>query len=118
MEMSTEYFRESVTHLTRYGFVATEEVISYGDDERQPIQSVRVILARGAVERLALECVSRPVGDSLFYLEIETFHGLRAPSFQLDSWKHWPDRIEFKYRSDPSTAEGLAWILYLTKERT
>ncbi|MEM9068569.1 MAG: hypothetical protein AAGE52_08690 [Myxococcota bacterium] len=110
MEMTPLYMNETAQALASHGFKMRIEATDYGDEESVP--ATRYHLDRPG-ERLILETVIHPEVGELYYLEIVNFHGLQSASFQLDSWKFRPDRVELKYQPTPEGTGGLSLILRL-----
>lgn len=112
MKMSLGYLRETVEALAAKGFAATVTETTRERDGAVVFVAHRHELTRGARERLILSCLRYPDGRETYWLEIADYHGLHADEFELDSWKHRPDRIEFKYYSREDGV-GLAFVLAL-----
>ncbi len=108
---TTEDMAKAASGLVEAGFQAAVE----RDDKRRdgPLvyERVRWTLTRGEHEELELEALSYPDGTETFFLRLARFHGMRTHSFPLDSWKLWPERIEFKYYVHPDTGQGLTFTL-------
>ncbi|MCH2110477.1 MAG: hypothetical protein MK135_14235 [Polyangiaceae bacterium] len=64
-------------------------------------------------ERLLFEAVDHPQEGMRYFLEVAEFHGLSSFRLPLDSWKIWPDRLEFKYYSLPENGRAVSFILDL-----
>ena len=119
MKMSLDYLAQTVAHMGDRGFAVSksEDVARTPQVEGQPgevlFERVRYTLTRRAGEELVLEGLRYPTGEETYFLEIADYHGLSCFSFELDSWKHRPDRVEFKFYARPDTGLGLAVTLQL-----
>lgn len=114
MEMSAAYLAETARALAEAGFQLTEET---WDEEATPAgpgwRGTRFRLSRGKRESFVLEAVHHDSGEVSYFLEIACFHGLQSHSFPLDSWKHFSNRVEFKFYTMPDTGMGLSVTLEL-----
>ncbi|MBV1860512.1 MAG: hypothetical protein KUG77_19020 [Nannocystaceae bacterium] len=111
MELTTEDLAKAASGLVEAGFQAVVERDDKRRDDKLVFERVRWTLTRGEHEALELEALSYPDDTEAFFLRIVRFHGIRSFSFPLDSWKLWPERIEFKYYAHPETGQGLAFTL-------
>ena len=111
MEMSRAYLEETVAAFTSRGWteaVETERVGDAGDKD----SFVRTQWRLDRPDKVfVLELVDHATEGERYFLEIVGFHGLRTYSLELDSWKHRPDRIEFKYLAHPELGMGPYFIL-------
>jgi len=112
MEMSLAYMEETADALVGHGFAIARERCSY--DPEDAVVGHCFELTAPAIH-LRLETVQHPESPERYFLEIVDYHGLRSHSFELDSWKHRPDRIEFKYQPRLDGSGGLAFTLQLTE---
>ncbi|MBO6939105.1 MAG: hypothetical protein JJ863_29315 [Deltaproteobacteria bacterium] len=108
MEMSLGYMVETVEALATKGYVVERAEEPYADDGS--VVGHLFTLTKPEVE-LRLETVVHAEDGERYFLEIKSYHGLWSHSFELDSWKHRPDRIEFKYQPRPDGTGGLAFTL-------
>ena len=108
MEMSLDYMRETAEALEKKGYALSTEEEDYGDD----VRGYRFHFEKPG-QTFSLETVVHPARGETYYLEISDYHGLRSHSFELDSWKHRADRIEFKYQPRADGTGGLAFIIGL-----
>lgn len=108
MQMSLTYMEETVAALATKGY-AVERTLQPIDEEGTVVGH-QFVLTKPSVE-LHLETVVHPEVESRYFLEITNYHGLWSHSFELDSWKHRDDRIEFKYQPRPDGTGGLAFTL-------
>ena len=107
MKMSPEYLEETARHLASAGFQIEQTNTDYGDD----VLGTTFLLTRPD-ESVELEHVLHPDGSTRYYFALD-FHGLKARSFPLDTWRHWPDRVEFKLRVHPDLGSGFAFTIAL-----
>ncbi len=115
MQMSVAYMAETVGALEDAGFeVQTESRVLEPTATRPGARRTEHRLRRGAEEELLLEAIAYDEGEVAYYLELVTFHGLSTFSFPLDSWKHRPGSVEFKFYEDPGTGNGLSFRLALS----
>lgn len=108
MEMSGDYLRQSAQWLASVGYTLKEEL---PDAEPGTPVCVRYHLSRGEEEHFVLECLRYEDGSERYYLEIMRYYAMRAFSFPLDSWKHFKDRVEFKFYALDEPPLGLSFIL-------
>lgn len=101
--------------LAEAGFQVSLERDDKHRDDVLVYERMRWTLLRGDTERLVLEALQYPDGRASFFLELD-FHGLKTHSFPLDSWKLWPERVEFKYYLHPETGQGLTFTLVFDPE--
>lgn len=106
MEMSPEYAAETAGILAQRGYVCQQS-----EEQRKDGELLRYTATRYAMsapgQQLNLEVVSYPDGDSRYFLEIASYHGLSSYSLELDSWKYQDDFIEFRYYTNPETGGAL-----------
>ncbi len=105
----------AVSGLVQAGFQATLERDDKARGEKKVYERLRWTLTRTMAVQLELEAIDYPDGTAAFYLRLTHYHGLSSPSFPLDSWKLWPDRIEFKFYTHPGSGQGLTFTLELTQ---
>lgn len=114
MEMSGSYLEETALFLETKGYAKVTENSIYGAaDDAEQAQCVRHTLRKGDEEHFILEVVTHPNSKDRYFLEIRKFHYLCSQSFPLDSWKFFPDRVEFKYYVQDVAGLGLSFILSL-----
>lgn len=125
MEMSSAYMATTAEHLKSQGWSLADEhncmtlgggvLGSDGQAAQSIIHGYRLRAERSA--ELLLETVESPTPDGgrlvRFYLEIVDYFGLRSSSYELDSWKFFPDRVEFKYKCDSETSLGPSFTISL-----
>ena len=111
MEMSLEHMRATVSALTRSGFAVTETSQALRRGNEHLYDRTRFELARGRDEDLVLECLVYPDGRETYWLEIRRLLTMRAFNFQLDSWKHREDQVEFRFYARP---DGVALTFFLS----
>ncbi len=116
MEMSAHYMRETVAFLATKGYNVTTEQDEKRRDEQLIFVRERHTISRGAQESFLLETLTYPDQTETYFLEIKHYFALHSFSFPLDSWKHRPEKIEFKYYTHPETGLGLSFILSFPNE--
>lgn len=114
MEMSNAYLTETVESLASKGFTRNSSDFKHQRDGELIYEGVRHVLQRPD-EQFALECLQYPDGTEQYFLEIVGFHGMMTYPFQLDSWKHRDNRVEFKFCAPQETGVGLSFILALPR---
>ena len=98
MEMTLAYLRETVDVIAGNGFTSNETVETVTNGAGAPLYDRHAFeLRRSANEDLVLECLIYPDGTETYWLELRRMHRLKTFPFQIDSWKHHADRIEFRY---------------------
>ena len=115
MEMTPSYLRETAEHLAASGYALETSEDQHEREGLLLFVRTRYDLRCGEAEHLALECLEYADGVVRWYLAVEAWHGLTSTSFPLDSWKHRPDRIEFKYETSAATSLGLAFVVQLPR---
>ncbi len=115
MQMSSAYMAETVEHLCQHGWVAERRDDTHEQDGAPVFERSTWVLQRGEEEHLELEALSYADGAETFYLAIPGFHGLSSHSFPLDSWKHRPDRVEFRYHAMADSGLGHTFVLQLLR---
>lgn len=110
MEMSPAYLGETAKFLEGKGFSLDREETDYRGDGA--VVGRKFVLRRDS-EHLILEVVEYQDGAPKYFLKVENYHGLSTFSFPLDSWKHRPDRVEFKYVPVDDTGLGLSFTIDL-----
>ena len=58
-----------------------------------------------------LETVEHHTVPERYYLALNRWHDLTITSYPLDSWKHFKDRVEFKFDINATTGMGLSFIV-------
>jgi hypothetical protein len=97
MEMSLAYMQETVAALTEHGFTVAALADAFEKDGVVVYRRKRFELTRGAEEDLVLECLEYPGGARTYWLELRRMHTLRAHLFEITSWRHRSDQVEFRY---------------------
>lgn len=113
MKVTTEYMEETTAAMVAAGFRCDHEPLQKRRGETLVYEGHQWTLTRGPEITLELQALRYPEGMERFYLRIVDYHGLESFSFELDSWKHWPDRVEFKYYPHSETGRGLSFKLWL-----
>lgn len=113
MDMSPDYMAATVAHLEARGWRAERAHERRERDGTLRFTADRYRLYRGDDEVLELEALTYPDGVHTYHLAVERYHGCTSTSFPLDSWKHRPDRVEFKYYTHPETGLGLSLVIGL-----
>ncbi len=118
MKMSKKYMEETAVFISSRGYELKKE-----NDEMNSVQDdgqgeeidgrVRFVLSSESQKEFILECVSYASGVENYFLEIKKYFQLRCFSFPLDSWKYFPDRVEFKFYAIDEPPLGLSFILDL-----
>ncbi len=112
MIVTTEYMASTASAMIEAGYTCELEAIDKLRNGALVYEGRRWTLRRDEII-LELEALRYADGKEAFYLKIVQYHGISCESFPLDSWKLWPERIEFKYYSHPDTGLGLAFDLKL-----
>jgi hypothetical protein len=116
MKMTSTYMAETAAHFESRGFMLTlDSDDRYSKDGSLVFHRQRYILKR-PLESIVMESLRYPDGRETFYLEFG-WHAASFFSFQLDSWKHRADRVEFKFQPSNETGEGLALTVWLREDR-
>ncbi|MEO0814398.1 MAG: hypothetical protein AAFY60_16165 [Myxococcota bacterium] len=104
MDMSRAYMQQTVGELEDRGF-RVEQLAprSYGEFD--------ATAWRLETEGVGLELETVEGEPERYYLAIENYFGLSVLPCRLDSWKYFPDRIEFKFATDPEVVSGLSITL-------
>jgi hypothetical protein len=97
MEMSLAYLEETVAAMTDHGFSVVPVADVFEKDGVVIYRRNRYELSRGADEDLVVECLEYSGGTRTYWLEIRRMHTIRADLFEIDSWKHRADQVEFRY---------------------
>ncbi len=116
MEMSADYMRQTAEHMAAKGYALEVERDEKERDGQRIFVRDRYALTRNDNEHFILECITYPDGQEKYFIEVKRYHSIYTFSFPLDSWKHRPDRVEFKYYALPETGLGLSFILNFPKE--
>lgn len=104
---------QTVAGMVAAGFEEELEVFTKERGDVLVYTARRWTLGKGPQVELELEVIEYPDGREAFYLALNRYHGLSSFSFPLDSWKLWPDRVEFKFYADPESGQGLTFELDL-----
>ncbi len=114
MKMSHDYMKETCAHLATCGYTLDEEEVSYGENEVGEQSIGFVYHLKNENTHFKLETLQHGSHEDRYYLEIVSFHEMKSFSFELDSWRYFDDRIEFKYYIHPETGLGLSFIISLS----
>lgn len=112
MKMTPEWMGETVTHLESWSFTTEKTTEPRELDGRTVFVRTRYTLERAEQEKLVLDVLVYPDHPTTYWLEVVDWHGLVSTAYRLDSWRHRPDRVEFKYGIDPETGTGLSFTLH------
>ncbi|MEL6341242.1 MAG: hypothetical protein AAFQ65_15160 [Myxococcota bacterium] len=112
MDMSHDYVRRTVEALSERGFSVDPREKRYESDEIEGPNSQCFDLRLGDAIHWTLETVFLGEGEERYFLEVHRYYGMRGYSYPLDSWKFFPDRIEFKYEVNPESSMGPSLIFY------
>ncbi len=112
MEMTPAYMAETAEFLRGEGYALSIDEQTYGAGAHAP-KATCYTVQRGPALHLVLETVHDVDGGVRYFLEIVRYFGLRSYSFPLDSWKHFPDRVEFKFIPKDATGLGLSFTVDL-----
>ncbi|MEZ4400507.1 MAG: hypothetical protein R3B06_10840 [Kofleriaceae bacterium] len=113
MEMSPAYMAATAKHLEDNGWKVTRSTEDRVRDGAPVFTAARYRVERGADEVLSFEALTYPDGVHAYYLAIDAWHGVTCTSFPVDSWKHRPDRVEWKFYVHPKTSLGLSFVVQL-----
>jgi hypothetical protein len=111
MKMTPDWMKATTEHLAEWGFTVASSVEDETVDEQLVLTRTRYELARHAHERLAMEALVYADGATTYWLEILRWHGMSSFPYRLDSWRHRPGQVEFKYAIDPDTGMGLSFFV-------
>ena len=112
MQMSPEYLEAAAIAFKERGFTVEvkDEAV---DEEGSPLRSVRKYVIEGGRVSIELECLHYESRTPSYYLSVKEWYGLSFASYLLDSWKIWPDRVEFKFAIDAQRGTGLSIVTAL-----
>lgn len=108
MEMSPEYAAETARVLEERGYDCLTSTERRMDGETLRYEATRYELTAPG-RALILELLAYPDGEVRYFLEIADYYGLSSYSFELDSWKHRDDYVEFRYYTNPETGGALTF---------
>ncbi len=111
MKMTPAWMKATTEHLAEWGFDVSSSSEEEHVDEQLILTRTRYELVRGHRECLVLEGLDYPDRESTYWLEIPRWHGLSSFPYRLDSWRHRPGQVEFKYAIDPETGMGLSFFV-------
>jgi hypothetical protein len=114
MDMTPAYLVKAAEALTKAGFTRAERSLELGPADGGMCRATQHHLTREQT-CLVLEHVAHPSAGDMYYLEVVGHFGLRMPSFRLDSWKVWPNRIEFKFYETDDGRSGLSMTFALAE---
>ncbi len=106
--MSHAYMRETAEKMKEVGYTLAIEERKYGDEGAMGTL-YRLSIAED--KELELETVVHPDVPERYYLALNRWHDLTISSYRLDSWKHFKDRVEFKFDINAATGMGLSFIV-------
>ena len=112
MEMSLAYMQETVAAMGEHGFAVAAVADALEKDGDVVYQRHRFELRRGEAEDLVLECLEYADGKRTYWLELRRMHSIRAHLFELDSWKHRSEQVEFRFYARPDGV-ALTFVLAL-----
>jgi hypothetical protein len=112
MEMTLAYMEETVGGMAGHGFAVVGVADAFEKDGEIVYRRNRFELSRGAEEDLVLECLEYPDLTRTFWLELRRIGRIRANVFELDSWKHRADQVEFRFYARPDGV-ALTFVLEL-----
>lgn len=115
MKMSGAYMLETVRHFESRGFMLTTDADTRRTKDGTLLFERQRYTLKRPFEAITLETLTYPDGRETFYLEFG-WHAASFYSFQLDSWKHRADRVEFKFQPSNETGEGLALTVWLRQQ--
>jgi len=110
MEMSPEYALETARIMSERGYALETDEKERIDGDVLRFKGVYYRLST-AQQKLVLEVLHYPDAGVRYFLEITEYYGLSSFSFELDSWKHREDYIEFRYYTNPETGGALTFKL-------
>lgn len=106
--------RDTVNYLVSRGYALHEEKASYGSPAAAEGEKYYL---QWSDSYFVLETVTHQTTGESYFLEIKNHFGMRCTSFPLDSWKFFPNRLEFKFYAQPESGLGLSFVLYFENER-
>ncbi len=109
--MSTAYLAETAEFLASNGWELKTEEETRRRDGAPVFDAIRHTLAHGSEAEIVLEGLRYPDDREVFYLEIRRYHQISSYSYPLDSWRHRPGQVEFKFRPHPDDGLGFAFTL-------
>jgi len=110
MEMSPEYAMETARVMSERGYTLEVEENERIDDDVLRFKGVYYRLGADQ-QKLVLEVIHYPDQEVRYFLEIAEYYGLSSFSFELDSWKHREEHVEFRYYTNPETGGALTFNL-------
>ena len=118
MEMTRAYMEETVGAMCAAVFSGPRRDAPPTRSDGTVLYHVhRFHLVRTPSEEIVLECLVYPDGHETYWLELCRILTISAMTFGLDSWKLWPDRIEFRYYGRGDGA-ALTFVLQLSASST
>jgi hypothetical protein len=115
MDMTPAYLTQAAAAMAKVGFAHAELQRDLGLADGLPCRGTQHRLTRDQTQ-LVLEHVAHPSAGDMYYLEVVEHAGIRLPSFRLDAWKVWPDRIEFKFYETEDGRSGLSLTFTLSRD--
>jgi len=94
MEMSPEYAMETARVMSERGYTLEIEENERIDDDVLRFKGVYYRLGADQ-QKLVLEVIHYPDQEVRYFLEIAEYYGLSSFSFELDSWKHREEHVEW-----------------------
>lgn len=113
MKMSLAYMEATAAHMASKGWQVTRTEKTHERDGQLVFVAHQFALARGDGARFEMETLVYADETLAYYLAIAAWHGLSVTSYPLDSWKHRPDKVEFKFAISPDSGLGLSFIVQL-----
>ncbi|HWH11855.1 MAG TPA: hypothetical protein VG165_12060 [Solirubrobacteraceae bacterium] len=110
MEMSLAYLEETVAAMADHGFSVVAVADAFEKEGVVVYRRNRFELTRGADQDLVLECLEYPDLKRTYWLELRRMSAIKANLFEIDSWKHRPEQVEFRYYA---RADGVALTFVL-----
>lgn len=108
--MTLAYMEETVACFKSHGYALDPRKHDLGEGEY--LKKISTYRLKKELSEFELECIRDAEGNERYYLKIEAHHGLQSFSYQLDSWRVYDEKIEFKYYSNPATGTGLSFFLH------
>jgi hypothetical protein len=112
MEMSLAYMEETVAAMADHGFSLLAVADAFEKDGLVVYRRNRFELSRGSDEQIVLECLEYPDARRTYWLELVRICRIKANVFELDSWKHRPEQVEFRFYARPDGV-ALTFVLEL-----
>ncbi|MEM6369718.1 MAG: hypothetical protein AAGD10_02490 [Myxococcota bacterium] len=111
MEMTPAYLEVAAQALREAGFECESTSVGVDEPGSSLEEITRFSLRLGSDRHLVLETLHYGDQPHRYMLSLEAWGGLSFTPFPLDSWKVWPDRIEFKFSVEPRSGLGLSFFV-------